>query len=66
MPYSPYQGQRHFGRIRLRPILAWFHVPHGQGLKGRLVEGAYTNLKVTTREDMLIAEALVGEGLWTA
>ncbi len=30
----------------------------------RLVEGAYTNLKVTTREDMLIAEALVGEGLW--
>lgn len=34
------------------------------GGRVRMVEGAYTNIKVTTPEDMLLANALVREGIW--
>lgn len=32
----------------------------------RLTEGAYTNIKITTPEDLLLAQALVREGEWRA
>ena len=30
------------------------------GLKVKLVEGSYNNVKITTPEDMLLAEAILG------
>ncbi len=34
------------------------------GCRIKLVEGSYTNLKVTTPEDMVVAEALLARGEW--